>query len=222
MKNIWFVVILFLPLMLSGQDADEQGERGNKALVNRPGAIGFGAGISFSKTLRKGLVPADSYLPGYSYEMSFQYQFSPHWFLSSGVHHESKGHRTRFPSHRCYNYLSIPLMINIQSGGRHVSGYAGAGGYGAYLLKMYSTTIRKNSENPSHPRENFKLQRDRTDAYERIDLGLAAQTGVKLTLNECAMLDLQVRFTHGLISSLAHAKILHRSLFISLSFQYRF
>ncbi len=233
-KYACLAIIFCLPLLSGGQNTGSPENKNTDNHVTRPVAVGLSSGIAFSKTLRKwdenNMEEFTEHLRRFSYGLTFQYRLSPRWFLSTGVIYESKGCRHKSvglidssnddvqSTGISYNYLTMPLMANIQTAGR-VSVYAGAGGYGGYVLDM---TIGPFPAGLHNPQQYGDLLDADEEGLERVDLGLAAQTGVILPLNECATLDFQIRFTHGLTSASTDLEFLQRSLLSSISFQYRF
>lgn len=222
MKYVCLSIFFCLPPFFCAQSSNAC-ENDTTDQEIHPMYVGLNFGVNFSETIRKDGVYAfeTDYIHRFSYGLSFQYRLSPSWFLSSGVQYESKGFRfgPDMINYTSYNFISMPLMINIQSKG-NVSVYAGLGGYAAYLLDIITVSLTNYSNFPLQIQGKF-FHRN-TDRFEAIDLGLAAQTGVRVPLNKCTMLDFQIAYSHGFVSASKHAEFLQRSLLANLSFKYRF
>ncbi len=257
MKIKHVMIMLLLPMMLSGQQADRQ--KDSVLLSRMPGStsVGVRTGVNFSKTSLRDfdLERTHGYdMPGMQEEalpiwslsggVSVHQQLTTNWFLSADILFERKGFRLELDIPETnnddygsflFNYFSLPVMINVNSGG-DISAYAGVGVYTSYLLAMYSQYPLYHFDYGDYPwaddpevyyRGDFKYEE--TAFFERFDFGLAAQAGVVIPLEECFEMDFQAAYSYGLLSALdpkkdfyRNTKHYHRTLMISLGFRFLF
>lgn len=258
MKN--FIILLFLPLILSGQQPYNQQE--GLLLLREPGstAVGVRTGVSYSKSLLKnhdlftdlfydfpylGRMNEEEILPvqSFSFGIFIHQQLSSRWFLSADALYKTSGFRVELDMPQTknddygdffFNYISLPLLFNLKVG-EHVSAYAGVGGYVSYLLNVYIVKPYYTYDHdldagwPYTPEVTYigDFRVDETEGFEKLDLGLSAQAGVIIPIEDCLEIDLQIVCSHSLMSALRPEKHIfrktryfHRTLLITLGFRW--
>ncbi len=240
MMNKYLVIVLFLPLMVVAQQADTQNEGLLVSRADGSTAVGVRTGVNYSKTLLRDFDLSRAYyymsrgmkeesLPIWTISggVTIQQQLSTHWFLSADVLFQRKGFRIEIDiisnnddyGSFLFNYFSLPVMINLESGGR-ISAYAGAGVYVSYLSSMHSVS--------PYSSESYHIVEE-TKVFEKMDFGLAAQAGLIIPVEACFKIELQGAYSYGLLSALnpekdfyRNTRQYHRSLMISLGYLWLF
>lgn len=177
--------------------------------------------------------------------LSFRHQLSANWFLSSDFLYITKGHQfqfidivyddpTGFSSFLyddymtfCYNYLKLPVYASAQKRWKNIFAYAGAGAYVSYLTEMNRiNSIHRYTPFLWPQNKDGVVVLDELNAYKRVDFGLGAQAGIIVPIEDCLEIDLQMAFSHGLLSVVdpekndnCQARFFHRSLIISFGFR---
>lgn len=208
--------------------------------------IAISGGVNVSRTLLKNVdfEYPELAIARFSGGITFDQQFSPRWFLSTGLLYEHKGYKREFyqlnnegkptgdplETKVRLNYFSLPLLINFQIKGK-VSYYLGAGIYTSLLAEAYALEPYFDADITVPPwkwETTGFAKRDMARNFTAMDFGVSLQTGLHTVVYDPFVAGFRVAFSHGLLSvstqeqGYGDIKHVNRSLLITASLGYRF
>jgi hypothetical protein len=164
-----------------------------------------GPGLSFFYGQK---LPDDGFTPivaGYA-GAQFQYHFSRHYSLKTGLAYERKGSEFGLHSYDWQfsyiyhaNYLTIPVLIQAEYG-KNVSFYGNAGLYISYLLSQ--DYDGKNERSGSG--QWMLISPDSQQDERHFDFGVCAEFGIKIKVSQVMAISMGVSDYLGLYNTEKH------------------
>ncbi|MBI1223018.1 MAG: outer membrane beta-barrel protein [Bacteroidetes bacterium] len=148
--------------------------------------------------------------PGACSGITFQYEFSNHLSLKTGINYELKSSETgqvEFTNQNGellgtgkavlnFNYISLPVLFRYEFG-KARNYFVNAGPYAAYLMKSETKTVINTL---THTTEKFSVV---VNGYEKFEYGLIFGVGYQRKINEHFIVSGEIRNNLGLSSILS-------------------
>ena len=136
---------------------------------------------------------------------SFQYHFSNHFSLRTGLRYERKGTHVNinnwdFQSDYLYhfNYLTLPVVVQAEFG-KKVRFYINAGPYFSYLLSQ--KYVRQAKDLPPDHGQGLLIGASSLRNTVNYDAGLSTEIGVRIAFSEKTGMSLGVAEHFGLVNT---------------------
>lgn len=167
--------------------------------------VGIGGGPSISSIRGFDQIVPLSPIIGFSLGASFQYDFSKHFSIVTGVGFEQKGFQTKekvtlidingnsISEHILrvnYNYLDVPLLAKYTLGSQKFKGFMNLGGYMGILINRRNILVGYDPQTDE--------QKENSEEVQPFDFGLSAGIGMSYSLSETFVFTLEVRNNLGL------------------------
>ena len=245
MKKAIFLFVIIIPGLIFAR-ADTLSEGITLDRFPNSSRIAISGGVNVSRTLLKNVdfEYPELAIARFSGGITFDQQFSPQWFLSTGLLYEQKGYKREYyrmnnegkptgdplKTRVVLNYFTLPLLINLQTTGK-VRYYFGAGIYTSLLAEAYALEPHFDADITVPPwkwETTGFAKRDMSRNFTAMDFGVSLQTGLHTVVYDPFVAGFRVAFSHGLLSvtareqGLGDIQYVNRSLLITASLGYRF